>query len=586
MNLLQRFSNYVVVALITAITFFSYVDHSLAQKKTLPSELNGKTIRKINIVVKDIFEGSDLNSLYRTANDLKYTTSHVVIERELLFEVGDSYDEFLVRESERIIRRLKYLRNVRISAQLENDEVDLTVTAQDTWTLIPQFSFSSGDGRGRTAVGLAESDLMGLGKRLEVLYREDDGQTGVETVYEDNRVLGSDYGLLAAVFDRNDGNALFLEVSKPFRALVDEAGWTVKTEELDEIGRLYQAADTEYIYRTNQLQFGGRLARARGNPKTLVRRFSLGFDYIDKTYDEATPEDYETIDLDPDSVSHDPDLLATDRKFIGPSIGFSSVQADYVSMNFIDRFARVEDYNMGQTVFWNAMYAPEELGSDESALLLEGGGTNGYRLGGGAFLRAELDIGTRLMNSEFENSLISTEINYYNVLGELTAGGLFLGKHTLAVGFLANYGDKFDRDRQLLLGGDNGLRGYEARTFAGDTRVVLNLEDRVHLVEDAFQLIDVGASAFIDVGGATYDSFGDLVSNEIYSDVGVGLRLAFPRSSGSRVVRFDIAVPMRDGPDGSGAGEPRFLVSGGQVFSSFLPSERGRSVSTDLGVTK
>jgi hypothetical protein len=82
----------------------------------------------------------------------------------------------------------------------------------------------------------------------------------------------------------------------------------------------------------------------------------------------------------------------------------------------------------------------------------------------------------------------------------------------------------------------------------------------------------VGGALFFDVGGATDENLGRLFSDRLYPDAGVGFRIAFPRSTGSQVLRIDLAFPMRDSPDGSGI-QLRVSVGGGQAFDSRLPSE-------------
>jgi hypothetical protein len=117
------------------------------------------------------------------------------------------------------------------------------------------------------------------------------------------------------------------------------------------------------------------------------------------------------------------------------------------------------------------------------------------------------------------------------------------------------------------------VRSYSAKTFTGSKRIGFNIEDRMHFVDDLFKIISVGGAVFFDAGGSTDRSYGRLLGDEIYSDVGVGLRLAFPRSSGGRVLRLDVAFPLSDGPDDSGRFEPLFIVGGGQLFGSSLRSE-------------
>lgn len=533
----------------------------------------GKTIRNIVIVINEVFEGQNLNTLYETANNLKISTRKEIIQQELLFSSGDSYDEFRVRESERILRSFRYLREVNITGVADGDEVDIFVNVQDTWTLIPQLSFSSGDGRDRQSVGLAESNLFGFGNRLEVLYQEDDGEESIKTVYDDFRFWGTPYAVVAGLFETNSGERFFGNVSRPLRSLVEKAGWSLNADRSDDIERLYANGDERFIYREIRTDLGYRYTVSDGSPESLIQRYSFGYDYRDQSFESATLEDFDDINLDPDLVSRDPGLLASNRRFSGPVLSYSSTEADFISMNYIDRFERVQDYNLGNKYRISTLFAPEALGSRNDAILVNGSWTRGHSFSNSSFLRGNISLETRLVDDSLENSIGSLDLRYYKVLGQLNAGNTFLGRHTIAASLRFDYAEELDLDKEFLTGGDNALRGYDARSFTGDKRLILNLEDRIHLVEDAFKLISIGAVAFIDAGGSTFDSLGNLITNDFYSDIGVGLRLAFPRSTGSRVLRFDVALPLREGPDGSGLFEPRLIVSGGQLFNSRLRSE-------------
>ena len=229
----------------------------------------------------------------------------------------------------------------------------------------------------------------------------------------------------------------------------------------------------------------------------------------------------------------------------------------------------------------------EFLGSDQNTLLYSANRSWGWRYGVGTFLRAEAGFGGRLEErTGLADNLIRGELKFYHVLGSRELVGLPLGKHTLASAFFIDYGADIDRDRQFALGSDNALRGYKSRAFVGDKRLAINLEDRIHMVEDVFyRLLDIGAVIFADVGGASYSNFGELVSNELYADVGVGLRFSFPRSSGGqRVLRLDVAFPLRNGPDGSAAFEPRITFGTGQLFSARLRSEQLGVQNAAVGV--
>ena len=67
-------------------------------------------------------------------------------------------------------------------------------------------------------------------------------------------------------------------------------------------------------------------------------------------------------------------------------------------------------------------------------------------------------------------------------------------------------------------------------------------------------------------------------------DAGVGLRLGFPRSSGGRIARIDLAFPLRDGPDGSRAFEIRATFAGGTLFNSHLRSETSSPEQANVSI--
>lgn len=536
--------------------------------------LNGKLIRNITVTVRDIFDDPDTNAAYRTLNGLKINTRPEVVLRELLLHEGDAFDDFRLKESERNLRLLGFLREVQIIPHpAESDMVDLDVTVQDTWTLIPQISFSTGTGNNRRSAGISENDWLGLGKRLELGVEESDNRRSLQGVYEDDRVWGTQKRLLAAHLERTDGQRTVGYFGRPYRSLVEKEAWNVNSDTFNLLGRLFQDGEVRYVFRQRHTDAGGQWSFARGEPKSLVHRYTLGFSYIEDRFSTATLQDYQDIDVDPATVSHDPDMLPENRRFVGPSIGFTEIEPDYVSMNYIDRFDRVEDYNLGNEFSVNSMLAFNAMGSIEDTLLLNANNALGHRFNPRSFIRGEVGGATRLDSHGLANSLLRTEVRYYDVLGLVSLGDMSLGRHTLATGLQIDYGDKLDKDREFLLGADTGLRGYAARTFTGDKRLILNLEDRIHLLDDVFHLVSMGAALFIDAGGTTNSGFESIFSHDLYSDVGAGLRFAFPRSTGSRVLRIDVAFPMRNGPDGSDAWSPRILLSGGQVFGSHLRSE-------------
>jgi len=64
----------------------------------------------------------------------------------------------------------------------------------------------------------------------------------------------------------------------------------------------------------------------------------------------------------------------------------------------------------------------------------------------------------------------------------------------------ASKGWRLDLDNQILLGGDNGLRGYPLRYQDGTARALWTVEQRFFTDWYPFRLFRVGAAVFFDTG--------------------------------------------------------------------------------------
>ena len=535
-------------------------------------------VRSIKVEVLEIFDEPDVGLFYRAVNGVKLQTREEVVKRELLIKEGEPFDQFLLEESERNLRTLSFLREVSITPVFDGAYVDLLVQVQDTWTLFPFIALSSGGGTQKSAVGVTESNLLGYGKRLEALVADDEGRQKIEAVWQDPRVFGTYQQFTLGTFQRSDGNRTFVSYGRPFRSVVEKNAWNTSADHYDLVGRLFEGGDERYIFRTQRTAVNGGYTLSFGNPKEQRRRYTFGYGYSDDEFTQADDSDFDDINLEPDPTLNDPSMLPEDRRFSGPTVAFEQINQDFLSINFLDRFERVEDINLGNELNFSSQIAPEALNSKNNTLLLSASDSQGLRLSPTSFLRGALGVGGRLDEVGFRQVIGRAEARYYNVTGAQYVSGVYVGKHTLASSLVLEYGESLDKDSELLLGASNGLRGYEDRSFTGDQRLVFNAEDRFHLVEDVLRLVSLGGAFFVDAGGTSRSGFGDIVGHELYADVGFGLRFGLPRSSGGNVVRLDIAFPLRDGVDDDKAYQPRILITTGQLFSAFLSTERSSSV--------
>jgi len=566
---------------------------------TLPAKGGKKYIRSIKIKIGEIFEGNS-GPLYDAANSVKYATHESVIRTELLFKEGDPYDPYLIRQTARNLRLQRYLRDIKVIPTFDGDAVDVTVSARDSWTLIPYLSYSSGTGQRNRGVGITEGNFLGGATRIDTRYQENASRKSYAAAVVDPQFLGTRHNFQMGYADRSDGHVYTGAIGLPSRSLMQKDTWNFDFSTQNTIGRLFDAGEESYIFRQHLDTFnalytfagpGARPAPADDpytgiykGQRVLSQLYSVGWGYQSASFYQATLQDYQDLDLDPATVSNDPADLATNRRFSGPMLQYENIQPEFISMNYIDRFDRVEDYNLGDQSLFNVMFSPRTMGSQDNSFLFNANRAKGWKFSDRSFLRGELGGASRVDDANLANTLLRAEAKYYAVMGDWFMGDRFLGRHTFASQFFLDFGEDLDKDRQLLLGAENALRGYEVATFEGDKRMALNLEERAHLADDVFQLVSVGTAVFLDLGGTTRDALSSIVTDDLYGDVGVGLRFCFPRASGGGVVRMDIALPLRDGPDGSNAWEPRVVFSAGQLFGARLRSEAVGAENAASGV--
>ena len=133
----------------------------------------------------------------------------------------------------------------------------------------------------------------------------------------------------------------------------------------------------------------------------------------------------------------------------------------------------------------------------------------------------------------------------------------------LHIGLDASIGKDLDADRQQLLGGETGLRGYPLRYQSGSRKALFSIEERFFTDWYPFRLIHVGGALFFDIGrawGRTPVSGGD---NRWLKDIGVGLRLGDSRSGLGRMTHIDLAYPIDGGKD---IASLQFLISTRKSF--------------------
>jgi hypothetical protein len=523
----------------------------LIDQESMEAAAAGKKIGAVHIVTENIFDPKrpgERRGVFHLVNRLHRTTRPEVIQRQLLFRSGDPYQPETLRESERLLRANRYLYEATIRPIAEDaSKVDLEVVTRDVWTLQLGIDFRRAGGTNSTAFDVEDQNFFGTGKDIEVARLENVDRTSKLVRYRDPS-LGNTHGLVDLTFaDNSDGDTRALDVERPFYAL--DTRWAAGVTALHDlrIDPLYDGGDVidRFRQRRDFVEVYGGLSS--GLLDGVAQRFRIGFTY-DRNLFGAAPG------------FAPPDAVAADRRLAYPWIGYEFVEDGFVTVRDFEQIKRTEDVNLGRVLTARLGWSSPVFGGDRSRLILTSGATDGWAFGPRQILLVRANLVGRLSGGRIENGSVAAGIRYYM---RTFGNGLLVAK---AVGDMA---ENLDLENQLLLGGDNGLRGYPLRYQAGDRRFLVSLEQRFYGSHEYFHLVTLGAAAFFDAGRAWFveapPSFLPLagVQRQLLKDVGAGLRLGSSRSATGAVIHLDVAYPI----DRNGSIKAlQYLVTTSQTF--------------------
>jgi hemolysin activation/secretion protein len=164
----------------------------------------------------------------------------------------------------------------------------------------------------------------------------------------------------------------------------------------------------------------------------------------------------------------------------------------------------------------------------------------GTALGADQYLIHVFGVDARLENGALRNAVVDASTSYYRRQS---------ARRVLFASVTASLASQLDAERQLVLGGDNGLRGYPLRYQSGGARALFTIEERFYSNWQLLKLFDVGAAAFFDAGRTWGRDPFAAGSGGWLKDIGIGLRLGNARSGLGNVLHIDLAFPLDGGRD-------------------------------------
>lgn len=520
-----------------------------APEERLPSDeelvASGAVIGEIVIRNENIFDLSDPrenNWLFRLTNKLHVRTRPWLIRNQLLFRTGDAYDRRVLDESERILRSNRYFYDARIRPIASHDgRVTVEVLTRDVWTLRPGFSFKRQGGANTTSIDFTELNLFGTGVGVGIARSSTPDRSSDSVRFDSAHIGGTRFRTELLFAENSDGRKRSALLERPFYAL--DTRWSAGGRFVDDVrvDTLFGRAGVADRFRTHAKKRNAWGGWSQGLKDRWTKRFRIGFVQDESRFAPA-----------PGTVPSDP--VPPDRVLAYPWAGVEIVEDEYEKTKNRDQIERTEDFSLGTRFHASLGYSSDRFGADREAVVFGGLFGTSFQTTDSSIILVDSAADGRVESGSMRDTTLGANGRLY----------LRLSETWLLFSMLSGRrGVNLDQDHELVLGGENGLRGYPRRYQAGDRSALFTLEGRYYSSLYPFRLVRVGGAAFYDMGRAWGGGFVKSPDPGILRNVGVGLRLGITRSGLGNVIHLDLAFPLDGDPTIS---KVQFLVTTKQSF--------------------
>lgn len=476
------------------------------------STFEGKIIRHINIETLDPFGYSIGDTIFRSpnflakaGNKLHVKSQRITIRNLLLIHQNQVFDSLLVKESERLVRKQGYIRDVSFfvkSATKGSDSVDIFIRELDIWSITPKGSASTSS----TTINLADKNFLGLGHELQGDFTRNytEGINAYHTNYSIPNIKNS--YVRGTIHFGKEGNKNFnrsFSVDRPFFSPF--ARWAAGVNFTQQFFNDSVPASNlniqllRYKFNSQDYWAGYAIQLFKGNTEYhRTTNFISALRFLRVRYLEKPSEMY------------DNQHMFTNENFYLASIGISTRK--YVQDKYIFKFGITEDVPIGRVLSLTGGF---QENSNDNRLYL------GVRVSVGnyfpwGYLSSNFEYGTFFHASHFEEGVYTASVNYFTGLMEIGKWKFrqFV-KPAVTIGF-----NRFASD-SLTLNDGYGLDGFRTTELQGTSRLLLTLQTQAYA---PWNFIGFRFGPFLSYSfGMLGDEIHGFKNSKVYSKIGVGV---------------------------------------------------------------
>jgi len=476
------------------------------------STFEGKVIRHINIETLDPFGYSIGDTIFRSpnllskaGNELHVKSQRITIRNLLLIHQNQVFDSLLVKESERLVRSQRYIRDVSFfvkAAAKRSDSVDVFIRELDIWSIIPKGSVSTSS----STINLADKNFLGLGHEFQGDFTRNykEGINSYHTNYSIPNIKNS--YVRGAVHFGKEGDTNFnrsFTIDRPFFSPF--ARWAAGVNFTQQFFNDSVHIDPLNLgllrFKFNSQDYWGGYAIQlfKGNGEySRTTNFISALRFLRVRYIEKPGEMY------------DNQHMFTDENLYLASFGISTRQ--YVQDKYIFKFGITEDVPIGRVLSLTGGF--QEKNNDNRIYLGARVSVGNYFRWG--YLSSNFEYGTFFRASHFEEGVYTASVNYFTGLIELGKWKFrqFV-KPAVTIGF-----NRFASD-SLTLNDGYGLDGFHSTELQGTSRLLLTLQTQAYA---PWNFIGFRFGPFLSYSlGMLGDEVHGFKNSKVYSKIGVGV---------------------------------------------------------------
>ncbi|WP_163717952.1 BamA/TamA family outer membrane protein [Mangrovibacterium lignilyticum] len=477
--------------------------------------LQGKRIATITFKQLDIFGPTFQDTskvtdvgIEKFANKVHTRTNDRIIQKNILFHVGDELDPERLLENERIIRLLPFIKDVRIIAQvneMDSTYVDLTVVTKDVFAFGVRARFSSIDAG---TLELYNQNVWGAGHQISaavVSNVDEKPYVGFEGFYSINNINGQFVNVALGYANTYRREGIVFESEKQFLRTSTKWGGGLDFYRLFRSDRFYEnetlPIDTSLNYRSFDL-WTGYSFQIGDNTERNNLQFVVSGRYRNLYFYDRPPPGEDNKQL----FSHSNMYMAS----------LSLSRRYYIRDHHILGYGITEDIPKGFLHEWVIGFDDNE--SDDrwySHLYFSSGNLINYKP---SYMFLSAGIGSFFNARRMEQGLV--ELNWEYISRQFRLG-VKSGRQFLKLKYL--YGFKRFEQESLLLKNRYGIRGFYTDIPQGTQRLVLSSETVVFLRKSLLNF-NFAFFGFADLG-IIGSSKKVIFTQDYYAGIGGGVRI-------------------------------------------------------------